>query len=94
QCNLTIADLSRVSDISYSVYMRTRTSEAERFNKIYLTWAALSSGGVAIYKIFCPEQIVESLNLISSLFEDIRFYRPHVTPTSAVEGFLICSGKR
>nr|WAW15886.1 MAG: replication-associated protein [Citrus leprosis virus C2] len=94
QCNLTIADLSRVSDMSYSVYMRTRTSEAERFNKIYLTWAALSSGGVAIYKIFCPEQIVESLNLISSLFEDIRFYRPHVTPTSAVEGFLICSGKR
>nr|WBV73446.1 RNA-dependent RNA polymerase [Passion fruit green spot virus] len=94
QCNVTLSDLSRVSHVSYSSSMRTRTSEAERSNKIYLTWASLSSGGIAIYRIFCPEQMVDSLNLLTSLYEDIRFYRPHVTPMSTVEGFLICSGKQ
>ncbi|UNH55562.1 RNA-dependent RNA polymerase [Ligustrum leprosis virus] len=93
QCAVVLSDLCRVSLGPFESHYRTRTNTAERFNKIYLAWSALSSGGVAIFRIFYPEEIPETLNLLSTLFEDIKFFKPKVAPSYIVDGYLICTGR-
>nr|QUM93123.1 RNA-dependent RNA polymerase [Citrus leprosis virus C] len=94
QCMVVFSDLSRVPLKPFAPGFRTRTSVAERSNKILLAWSALSSGGTAVFRVFRPEEVPESLNMLTTLFEDIRFFKPKAISTSIVDGYLLCSGKR
>nr|UNH55557.1 RNA-dependent RNA polymerase [Ligustrum chlorotic spot virus] len=93
QCTVVLSDLCRITYDRFEPHFKTRTSVAERYNKIYLAWSALCCGGTAIFRIFYPEEISETLNLLSTLFDDIKFFKPKVAPTFLVDGYLVCTGR-
>nr|WHW95142.1 RNA-dependent RNA polymerase [Vinca ringspot virus] len=90
---LTYSDLSRTPPAKFCASQSLKTSELERFNKIYLSWSCTTSDGVCIYRITHPDAMEESLFILSKLFQNIRFFRPTTRPNDIVDAFLICDGK-
>ncbi|UNH55532.1 RNA-dependent RNA polymerase [Solanum violifolium ringspot virus] len=93
QFAIAFADLVRGVPKAFSTGDGIQTTEVERINKIYTVWACLQTTGYAIFRITRPELLFDSLDVISTLFGDVRFVRPTSRPNNIIDGFLLCTSK-